>query len=68
MSSQGMSDDDMQSRGSFNDREGGSALTSGTSPGAQGNDPESSQFGQSATGGGQRHNEMSTGGGGTSSF
>ena len=68
MGSQGLSDDDMQRRGSFNDREGGSALTSGTSPGAIGNDPESSQFGQSPTGGGQRHNEMSTGGGGTSSF
>lgn len=68
MGGQGMSDDDMQRRGSFNDREGGSALTSGTSVGAQGNDPESSQFGQSPTGGGQRHNEMSTGGGGTSSF
>jgi hypothetical protein len=65
---QGMSDDDMQRRGSFNDREGGSALTSGTSVGAQGEDPSMSQFGQSATGTGQRHNETSTGGGGTSSF
>lgn len=33
-----------------------------------GNDPQSQQFGQSAAGQGQRHSEMSTGGGGTSSF
>lgn len=33
-----------------------------------GNDPESESFGQSASGQGQRHSEMSTGGGGTSSF
>lgn len=33
-----------------------------------GNDPESESFGQSASGEGQRHSEMSTGGGGTSSF
>lgn len=33
-----------------------------------GNDPQSEQFGQSPSGQGQRHTEMSTGGGGTSSF
>lgn len=33
-----------------------------------GNDPESESFGQSASGQGQRHSEMTTGGGGTSSF
>lgn len=59
---------DQQRMGSFNDREGGSAYTSGQSPGAQQNDPSMGQFGQSPMGGGQRHNEMSTGGGGTSSF
>jgi hypothetical protein len=64
-----MSDDNMQRMGSNNDREGGgSALTSGTATGAQQNDPSMGQFGQSPLGGGQRHNEMSTGGGGTSSF
>ena len=63
-----MSDDDMQRMGSPNDREGGSAYTSGESTGAQANDPSMGQFGQSPMGGGQRHNEMSTGGGGTSSF
>jgi len=63
-----MSDDSMQRMGSQNDREGGSAYTSGESVGAQGNDPSMGQFGQSPMGGGQRHNEMSTGGGGTSSF
>lgn len=63
-----LSDDDMQRMGSQNDREGGSAYTSGESVGAQGNDPSMGQFGQSPMGGGQRHNEMSTGGGGTSSF
>ena len=68
MGSQGLSDDDMQRRGSMNDREGGSAYTSGPSTGAQQNDPSMGQFGQSPMGGGQRHNEMSTGGGGTSSF
>lgn len=66
--SQGISDDDMQRRGSLNDREGGSAYTSGTSTGAQQNDPSMGQFGQSPMGGGQRHTETSTGGGGTSSF
>ena len=66
--SQGMSDDDAQRRGSFNDREGGSAYTSGESVGAQSNDPSMGQFGQSPLGGGQRHNETTTGGGGTSSF
>ncbi|HVF82774.1 MAG TPA: hypothetical protein VM913_01200 [Sphingomicrobium sp.] len=66
--SQGLSDDNMQRRGSTNDREGGSAYTSGTSTGAQQNDPSMGQFGQSPMGGGQRHDEMSTGGGGTSSF
>ena len=66
--SQGLSDDDLQRRGSTNDREGGSALTSGTATGAQQNDPSSGQFGQSPLGGGQRHSETSTGGGGTSSF
>ncbi|MCW3798295.1 hypothetical protein OMW55_10825 [Sphingomonas sp. BN140010] len=63
-----MNDDSMQRMGSQNDREGGSAYTSGESVGAQGNDPSMGQFGQSPMGGGQRHNEMSTGGGGTSSF
>jgi hypothetical protein len=67
-SQSGMSNDSMQRMGSNNDREGGSAYTSATSVGAQGNDPSMSQFGQSATGQGQRHNEMTTGGGGTSSF
>ena len=33
-----------------------------------GEDPQSSSFGQSASGQGGRHNEMTTGGGGTSSF
>ena len=63
-----MSDDSMQRMGSPNDREGGSAYTSGESVGAQGDDPSMGQFGQSPLGGGQRHGEMSTGGGGTSSF
>jgi len=63
-----MSNDSMQRMGSNNDREGGSAYTSGESIGAQGNDQSMGQFGQSALGGGQRHDEMSTGGGGTSSF
>ena len=63
-----MSDDNMQRMGSQNDREGGSAYTSGESVGAQANDPSMGQFGQSPMGGGQRHGEMSTGGGGTSSF
>ncbi|URD59688.1 hypothetical protein M8312_07585 [Sphingomonas sp. KRR8] len=64
----GMSSDSMQRMGSNNDREGGSAYTSGQSVSAQGEDQSMSQFGQSPTGGGQRHDEMSTGGGGTSSF
>lgn len=68
MGSQGISDDEMQRRGSPNDHEGGSAYTSGTSTGAQQNDPSMGQFGQSPMGGGQRHTETSTGGGGTSSF
>jgi hypothetical protein len=54
--------------GSEQDRQGGSAFTSGQQVGGMGNDPESSEFGQSALGQGQRHNEMTTGGGGTSSF
>ena len=65
-SSSGMSGG--QDMGSSQDRQGGSAYTSGESVGAQGEDPSMSQFGQSGTGQGQRHNEMSTGGGGTSSF
>ena len=35
---------------------------------SQTNDPSSGQFGQSAYGQGQRHSEMTTGGGGTSTF
>ena len=54
--------------GSQQDRQGGSALTSGQQVGGMGNDPESASFGQDALGQGQRHNEMTTGGGGTSSF
>ena len=54
--------------GSEQDRQGGSALTSGQQVGGMGNDPESASFGQSALGQGQRHNEMTTGGGGSSSF
>jgi hypothetical protein len=54
--------------GSEQDRQGGSALTSGQQVGGTHNDPSSGQFGQSALGQGQRHNEMTTGGGGTSSF
>jgi hypothetical protein len=54
--------------GSEQDREGGSAFTSGQQVGGMGNDPQSAEFGQSASGQSQRHNEMTTGGGGTSSF
>lgn len=54
--------------GSEQDRQGGSALTSGQQVGGMGDDPQSSSFGQSALGQGQRHNETTTGGGGTSSF
>ncbi|WP_294172312.1 hypothetical protein [uncultured Sphingomonas sp.] len=46
---------------------GGSAYASGVTPNAS-TDDQSTEFGQSALGQGQRHNEMSTGGGGTSSF
>jgi hypothetical protein len=57
-----------QDMGSTQDRQGGgSAFTSGVTPNAS-TDDQSTQFGQSALGQGQRHNEMSTGGGGTSSF
>lgn len=54
--------------GSDMDWQGGSALTSGQQVGGQGDDPQSASFGQSALGQGQRHDEMTTGGGGTSSF
>jgi hypothetical protein len=54
--------------GSSQDRQGGSAYTSGTQAGMHENDQSAGQFGQSALGQGQRHNEMTTGGGGTSSF
>jgi hypothetical protein len=54
--------------GSEQDRQGGSALTSGQQVGGMGEDPQSCSFGQSASGQGQRHNEMTTGGGGSSSF
>nr|WP_314443101.1 hypothetical protein [uncultured Sphingomonas sp.] len=54
--------------GSEQDRQGGSALTSGQQVGGTHNDPSSGQSGQSGLGQGQRHNEMTTGGGGTSSF
>jgi hypothetical protein len=54
--------------GSEQDRQGGSALTSGQQVGGTSDDPQSASFGQSALGQGQRHNEMTTGGGGTSSF
>lgn len=53
--------------GSGQDRQGGSAYTSGTTPNASGDD-QSTEFGQSALGQGQRHDEMRTGGGGTSTF
>jgi hypothetical protein len=57
-----------QDMGSTQDSQGGgSAFTSGVTPNAS-TDDQSTQFGQSALGQGQRHNEMSTGGGGTSSF
>jgi hypothetical protein len=59
---------DQFAQGSEQDRQGGSALTSGQQIGGMHNDPGSGQFGQSALGQGQRHNEMTTGGGGTSSF
>lgn len=59
---------DQFSQGSDMDRQGGSALTSGQQIGGQGDDPQSASFGQSALGQGQRHDEMTTGGGGTSSF
>jgi hypothetical protein len=59
---------DQFAQGSEQDRQGGSALTSGQQVGGMGEDPQSSSFGQSALGQGQRHNEMTTGGGGTSSF
>ena len=54
--------------GSDMDRQGGSALRSGQHTGAAQNDPGAGQFGQDPLGQGQRHNEMTTGGGGTSSF
>ncbi len=54
--------------GSEQDRQGGSALTSGQQVGGTHNDPSSGQFGQSGFGQGQRHGEMTTGGGGSSSF
>lgn len=50
------------------DRQSGSALTSGQQVGGMQNDQGSGQFGQSPLGQGQRHDEMTTGGGGTSSF
>jgi len=59
---------DQFSQGSDMDRQGGSALTSGQQVGGMQNDPGSGQFGQSPLGQGQRHNETTTGGGGTSSF
>lgn len=59
---------DQFEQGSERDRQGGSAYTSGQQVGGMHNDPSSAEFGQSALGQGQRHNEMTTGGGGTSSF
>jgi hypothetical protein len=59
---------DQFEQGSNQDRQGGSALTSGQQVGGMHNDPGSAEFGQSGLGQGQRHNEMTTGGGGTSSF
>jgi hypothetical protein len=59
---------DQFEQGSEQDRQGGSALTSGQQVGGMHNDPGSGEFGQSALGQGQRHNEMTTGGGGSSSF
>lgn len=59
---------DQFQQGSEMDRQGGSAYSSGQQVGGMDNDQSSGQFGQSALGQGQRHNEMSTGGGGTSSF
>ena len=56
-----------QDMGSTQDSQGGSAYASGVTPNAS-TDDQSTEFGQSALGQGQRHNEMSTGGGGTSSF
>jgi hypothetical protein len=60
--------DQFSGQGSSMDQQGGSALTSGQQTGAMSEDPQSASFGQSASGQGQRHNETSTGGGGTSSF
>lgn len=54
--------------GSDMDRQGGSALRSGEHTGAAQNDPGAGQFGQNPLGQGQRNKEMTTGGGGTSSF
>lgn len=59
---------DQFASGSEQDRQGGAAMTSGQQVGGMHNDPGSAEFGQSALGQGQRHNEMTTGGGGTSSF
>jgi len=59
---------DQFAQGSDMDRQGGSALTSGQQTGGMGDDPQSASFGQSGLGQGQRHDEMTTGGGGTSSF
>jgi hypothetical protein len=67
-SSQTQGGSDQFEGGSEQDRQGGSALTSGQQVGGMHNDPGSGEFGQSALGQGQRHNEMTTGGGGTSSF
>jgi hypothetical protein len=54
--------------GASMDREGGSALRSGQQSGGAQNDAAAGEFGQDALGQGQRHSEMTTGGGGTSSF
>jgi hypothetical protein len=59
---------DQFAQGSDIDRQGGSAFTSGEQVGGRGEDPQSGSFGQSPIGQSQRHNETTTGGGGTSSF
>lgn len=50
------------------DRQSSSALGSGEQSGARPDDATAGEFGQDPLGQGQRHNEMTTGGGGTSSF
>lgn len=71
-SSLGGGQSDMAGGGSafsqFGSGQGDTSLSSGQSTGAQQNDPSIGLSGQSADGQGQRHSEMTTGGGGTTSF